>query len=208
MTVPWVAGGIVILGVRTFLESEPSRDVSCGAVRDFRHNIPSANRPPIQAATHVRVTVTASKVTDVRGLMGLLLLFLRALLSVSAFISFSSPDWSFWFRVRLHLVWSASRHARDSISMSNALMSLLQTFTNLRWGRSVIHFPAASSPQKKALEDTTNHAVNVAKPNQTWVGCTCLGGQDIGVTHFVSPRYGRDSWMLLRWKVLIPEAVC
>ena len=37
-------------------------------MRDFRHHIPIANSAPIQAATHVRVTVTASKVTDVRGL--------------------------------------------------------------------------------------------------------------------------------------------
>ena len=51
-----------------YLASEPSREVSYEAVRNFGHHIPSANRPPIQAATHVRVKVTASKVSDVRDL--------------------------------------------------------------------------------------------------------------------------------------------
>ena len=123
-----------------YLASEPSREVSYEAVRNFGHHIPSANRPPIQAATHVRVKVTASKVTDVRGLWsnGVAAPFSACpLVCLCPLPSSASPlltgvfDLIFEFWVLLHLVWSASRHARDSISMSNALMSLLQTFTNL-----------------------------------------------------------------------------
>ena len=53
--------------------------------------------------------------------------FCRPLFPTSAFTSFYSPFLRCWFRVLLHIVRSAARSSQDSVLMSSAVMSILQT---------------------------------------------------------------------------------
>ena len=92
-----------------------------------------------------------SHVCTVSGLSELSLCFLRALLSVAACDSFSSPDLRCVVRAPLHLDRLAARLSRDSVLMSTVFMSRFTTSRYRSCGLPVDLFPEASSPYRRSL---------------------------------------------------------
>ena len=110
----------------------------------------------------------------VSNLLELLRSFLRARLLVASIISFVSPDLRCLFKVFLHLDRSTASPSQDSVSMSRALMSLLQTSLNRRCGRPVLLLPVVSSPCGRPPCGECGQASVVCA---ALGGCTCWEGE-------------------------------
>ena len=111
----------------------------------------------VAVETVVGEPISAAKVAFVCGLrsVGVVLLLYVGPFPTSAFISFSSPDLRCWFRVLLHLMRSAARSSQDSMLMSSAFMSLLQTSLKHSCGQPLILLPDANSPNSCQINKWT-----------------------------------------------------